>query len=117
MFQKCIGIQRIQVNKRTRVSHYMQSVIAVKNYPANGEELKYHRVHVSLQLTSSCNIHTNNILYKCHFYIRRKQRGKGINKRIWGIEMNNRRYIYLSGYNGVDKEEYFNRNTYMYFRS
>ena len=64
-------------------------VMPTKKYCTNGTH--FERVHVSFQSTSSCNITTVNSLNDCRFYVRKKERGRGENKRLWGIEMNEAR--------------------------
>jgi hypothetical protein len=73
----------------TKAARFLQPVVAVlkKQVPAN-EGSNYTRVHCSFQSTSSCNFTTVNALNRCKLDVRRRERGRGDNKRYWGIEMN-----------------------------
>jgi hypothetical protein len=59
-------------------------------------------VHTSFQSTSSCYISTVNALSSCNMSIQRHERGRGDNKRYWGIKMNDARTLYLGSYYRID---------------
>ena len=59
-------------------------------------------MHVSFQSTSSCNISTVNALNTCELDVQKRSRGVDKNKRIWGIEMNPARQLYLATYSRID---------------
>ena len=99
--------EKTQVNERTKVGRYIQPVIAVKTFKGSGTKKDYRQVYVSFQSTSSCNLRTINSLSKCNCSIRKKERGRGINKRIWGIEMNEARELYLAMYGKLDTVDHF----------
>jgi hypothetical protein len=57
----------------------------------------------SFQSTGSTNITTVNALNRCGLYVHERTRGRGEKKRVWGIEMNEARQLYLTTYSAVDK--------------
>ena len=63
----------------------------------------YTVVHVSFQYTGSTNITCVNALRELKLFVRERSRGKGDSKRIWAIEMDEGRELYLKTYSGVDK--------------
>jgi hypothetical protein len=77
----------------------------------------YQRVHTSFQSTSSCNISTVNALSSCNMSIRRRERGRGDNKRHWGIEMNHARSLYLGSYFRIDCIDHLIQNARIFYRS
>ena len=60
-------------------------------------------VHVSFQSTGSTNITTINAFDQVELYVAQRERGRGGEKQIWVIEMNEAREFYLKIYGGVDK--------------
>ena len=95
------------VNLKSKVARFEQPVIAVKTVtqPANLRRTKkdYTLVHVSFQSTGGTNISTVNTLAEVMLYAEQRMRGQGIDKRIWAIEMNEARQMYLKNYSAVDK--------------
>ena len=81
---------REAVNKVNKVARFNNPIVAVKKVEANETEghAAYERVHVSFQSTGSCNISTVNDFDSVHAYVKLKKRGRGMNKRRCGIEMN-----------------------------
>ena len=75
------------------------------------------RVHTTFQSTSSCNISTVNALNECGMYVRKRERGRGDNKRFWGIEMNDARELYLSTYSRIDSIDHLIKNARIFYRS
>ena len=86
--------------------------MAVKNDP-NG---KWQSCHVSFQSTSSCNISTVNALNEVFNYVELRERGRGVSKRKWVIEMNHARRLYLSTYNGIDVLDHLLKNARLFYR-
>jgi len=103
--------------KRPKAARFQQPITAVKTVEANGSSQKYTRVHCSFQSTSSCNISTVNALNGCNGYVRRRERGRMENKRLWGIEMNESRQLYLGSYSRIDSIDHLIKNTNMFYRS
>jgi len=59
--------------------------------------------HVSFQSTGGTNITSVNAFSSVELYVRERNKGKGNQKRTWGIEMNEARETYLKNYSAVDK--------------
>ena len=74
----------------------------VKYVHAVGGLAAYEWVHTSFQSTSSCNITTVNALNECILWLRKKERGTGKSKQLWGIEMNSACNLYLQSYYRID---------------
>jgi hypothetical protein len=64
--------------------------------------IKYTKVHVTFQSTSSCNITTVNALNQNSLFVVQKERGSRKQKRKWVIEMNCVRQLYLPMYGRID---------------
>ena len=96
---------------RSKVARFLDPIVAVKN--SDG----YQRVHVSFQSTSSTNITTVNCLNECKLFVEIRERGKGQNKRYWGIEMNDARRLYLSMYCTIDVADHLLKNAAIYYRT
>ena len=81
---------------RLRVARFEHPIIAVKHAVGTTPGQKdYTIVHISFQSTGSTNIQCVNVLRKVTNFVRRRERGRNPNKRIWAIEMNKEREIYL----------------------
>ena len=65
----------------------------------------YRRVHCSFQSTGPCNIGSVNSIPVSYGYVSPRERGKGSNKRKWGIEMNHSRELYLNSYGRIDQTD------------
>ena len=103
---------------RTKVARFHKPIVAVKGVEATEDGKKaYQRVHVSFQSTSSCNISTVNALNGCQLQVQRRERGRGEGKRLWGIEMNDARRLYLSTYSRINSIDHLVKNTRMFYRS
>ena len=105
------------VNERTRVARFYQPVVAVKNVAASSTGKDYHLVHVSFQSTSSCNFTTVNALNTCKVGIEKRERGRGKNKMVWGIEMNHAWKLYLNTYSKIDVMDHLIQNCRIFYRS
>ena len=95
--------------KIAKTARFLQPIIAVKN--ADG----YQHVHVSFQSTSSTNITTVNCLNECNVFVEIRERGRGEHKRLWGIEMNDARRLYLSTYFTIDVADHLLENAKLYY--
>ncbi len=115
------------VNTRSKVARFEQPIIAVKNViqprkkasnddddvpgpsvstkkdnePVADEKKDYVICHVSFQSTGGTNITSVNA--SVELYVREQNKGRGNQKRTWGIEMNEARETYLKTYSAVDK--------------
>ncbi len=117
------------VNTRSKVARFEQPMIAVKNIikprkkASNDndvvqgtrastnkdnelvadEKKDFVICHVSFQSTGGTNITSVNALSLVELYVREQNKGRGNQKRTWGIEMNEARETYLKTYSAVDK--------------
>ena len=82
----------------------------MKNVEAKEGKKAYQRVHVSFQSTGATNIGSVNCFNEVTSYIEKRERGKGINKCYWGIEMNEPHQFYLHAYNRVDVIDHMIKN-------
>ncbi len=71
--------------------------------PAEPNLLFYNVVYASFQSTGNTNIQCVNALNKVGLYVQEQNRGRGNEKRVWGIETNEAKELYLKLYGGVDK--------------
>jgi len=85
-----------------KVVDKVEAVPATEEEPEKPEVPAYMLTHVSFQSTSSTNISGVNNLNQCRLNVRKKERGKGENKREYGVENNEARELYLGIYHGVD---------------
>jgi hypothetical protein len=88
--------------QRSRVARFNNPITLVKQVPADGDKKSYQCVHSTFQSTSSCNIAALNDLNESCLYVKQKDQGQGPIKRLWGIEMNSSREMYLKTYGRVD---------------
>ena len=75
---------------------YENPVVVIYQVPEKDGKKAYTKTHVSFQSTSATNISRMNNLPFSGLYITMKQRGKGQNKRVWGIKQNEGQETYLS---------------------
>jgi hypothetical protein len=107
-----LHVEKSQVGcHRAKAARFTHPIVAVKNFDG------YQRVHVSFQSTSSTNITTVNCLNECSLFVEIRERGKGENKRYWGIEMNDGRRMYLSLYWSIDVADHLLKNAALYYRT
>eukprot|EP00536_Pseudo-nitzschia_multiseries_P011063 jgi/Psemu1/27745/gm1.27745_g len=89
------------------VARMCNPVTLVKEVPAKAESGKftkaYCRVHCSFQSTGSCDLGSVNSLSTNSFFLHRKERGRGNDKRFWAIEMNCVRELYPRTYGKLDQ--------------
>ncbi len=82
----------------------MSSNQTVSNLTVTEKKAKnYILCHVSFQSTGGTNISTVNALSLVDLYVRDRSKGRGQQKRTWGIEMNEAQETYLKNYSAVDK--------------
>ena len=108
---KYLHKEKTDASKVTKVARYLEPVVAIKivkktdevpataTTPAIPEKKGYTLIHASFQSTSSTNISGVNNINSCKTTIHKRERGRGKNKRVWGIEMNEARDLvplYLS---------------------
>jgi hypothetical protein len=102
-------------NKAAKIARFAQPIIAVKDATKNGNS--YQRIHISFQSTSSYNISTVNALNEVYNFVELRERGKGASKRHWVIEMNHRRRVYVSTYNGIDVLDHLIKNAGLFYQT
>ncbi len=83
-------------------------IIAVKHVKHQdsdtvNDKKDYVLCHVSFQSTRGTNISMVNALLLVDLYVQDRSKGRGQQKRTWGIEMNEAQETYLKNYNAVDK--------------
>jgi hypothetical protein len=88
-----------------------------KDFPQTKEAKGFTQVHSTFQSTSSCNITTVNAMNDTNLYVKQKERDRGPSKRLWGIEMNSSRGLYLKTYGAIDKMDHMINNCDMHYRS
>jgi len=98
-----------------KAARFSNPIVAVKNVVVPETGVKYQRVLVSFQSTSSCNIQTVNALNECNLFAEIRERGKGKSKRYWGIEMNHARRLYLSTYGQIDNIDFYIKSTNLFY--
>ena len=92
--------------QRAKVARYENPIVAVKQFPEEGNAKAYTRTQVSFQSTGATNIQGVNNLRSCQLYVSTKSRGQGSNKRTWGIEQNEGRQTYLGTYYAIDNVDH-----------
>jgi hypothetical protein len=110
-------------NPITVVKHVLLNPVAegqtpegeADNQPVRTPPIKYTRVHVTFQSTSSCNITTVNALNQNSLFVVGKERGSGKQKRKWVIEMNDARQLYLATYGRIDTIDNLIKKCQMYY--
>ena len=102
--------EKTPVDKRSRAARFQNPIFALKKHKEGYIQL------TSFQSTSSCNLISVNALNSCHLYAEPKERGRGDEKRRWGIEMNEARKLYLGTYGIIDKIDHLINNCHMHYR-
>ncbi len=101
-------IKAAPVKTRSKVTQFEQPIIAVKHVKHQGSDRvsnkkDYILCHVSFQSTEGTNISMVNALLLVDSYLQDCIKGRGQQKRTWGIEMNEAQETYLKNYSAVDK--------------
>jgi hypothetical protein len=101
-------------NKRARVAKFLHPIVLTKKID-DSNLLQM----TSFQSTSSCNFLSVNAYNSCSRYVRQKERGNHIKgtKRVWCIEMNDARDLYLHTYNAIDRLDHYITNCRMSYRT
>ena len=94
--EKYISKKKTDTGERSKVARFNRPIVLVHKSEV------YQRVHVSFQSTSSCSLSSVNSLPKTSLYVAQRERGRGEQKRHWGIEMNDARELYLKTYGIID---------------
>jgi len=86
------------------VAQFEEPIIVVKHVVSSDPNKKdYTIMYISFQSTGITNIQCVNILCEVTNVVRRRECGREATKRVWAIEMNKGREIYLKTYSVVDK--------------
>jgi hypothetical protein len=101
-------IKAAPVNARSKVAQFEHPIIAVKYVEHQDsdrvtDKKDYVLCHVSFRSTGGTNIFTVNALSLVDVYVRDCSKGRGQQRRTWGIEMNEAQETYLKNYSAVDK--------------
>ena len=96
--------------KYSKTARYTNPIVAVKEHGG------YQRVHVSFQSTNATNITSVNCFNAVNLFVELRERGRGENKRVWGIEMNDARRLYLSTYFRIDVVDHLLKNAAIFYR-
>ena len=103
--------KKVAVSWESKVARYEEPIVAAKYVmSAIPGEKPYVCTHVSFQSTGGANISTVNALRQVGLYVRPKSRGRGNQKRRYGIEMNEGRALYLGSYSAVDSIDHLVEN-------
>jgi hypothetical protein len=108
MERSWVVLKKTDSSQWPKAARFFNPINAVKKVPQVEDKKGYQRVHTSFQSTSSCNIST---------VIRRRERGRGNNKRYWGIEMNDAMTLYLGSYYRIDCIDHLIQNARIFYRS
>ena len=102
VFLTIFSIKKTDTKARSKAAQLHEPINMVNYVHAVGRLAAYERVHTSFQSTSPCNIATVNALNECILWLRKKERGTGKSKRLWGIKMNSARNLYLQSHYRID---------------
>lgn len=105
------GVKHTSGCKYSKVARFTNPIVAVKECDG------YQRVHISFQSTNATNITSVNCFNECKLFVELRERGKGKNKRVWGIEMNDGRRLYLSTYFRIDVADHLLKNAAIFYRT
>lgn len=109
---KCFHKEKMSTQTdRTGAARWEVPVFATKKL--NGATLQ----HTSFQSTSSCNFSSVNALNDMSLCARTKERGTGVHKRQWGIEMNEARELHSKTHGKIDTIDHCIENCDMSCRS
>ena len=96
--------QRTESTKRTKCARYIEPVILVK------DNTDYEIVLTSFQSTSSCNIMSVNSFSENRNFVEARSRGRKDKKRVYVIEQNIARQLYLKSYSRIDSIDHLIKN-------
>ena len=109
----------VPVNAQSRLARFQNPIVATKHVsqPTGSNKHDYTIVHMSGQSTGSMNIASVNSLDACELYVRPKNRGRGSQRLVWAIEMNQARELYLGSYHSIDKIDHAIKLWSVYYRT
>jgi hypothetical protein len=94
---------------RTKIARYVEPVVAVK------KGFFYDIVHTSFQSTSSCNIMSVNSVSENKNFVEARTRGRKDKKRVYVIEQNYTRLLYLNSYSRIDSMDHLVKNCNLFY--
>ena len=103
--------KRTEATKRSKCARFIEPVILVKDYDS------YEIVLTSFQSTSSCNIISVNSMSQNKNFIEARSRGRKDKKRVYVIEQNQARRMYLKSYSRIDSIDHLIKNCNLKYRS
>jgi len=95
---------------RTKVARFVNPIVAVNT--CDGFKI----VLTSFQSTSSCNIMSVNGISECRSFVEARGRGKNNSRRVYVIEQNMARLLYLKTYSRIDSIDHLIRNCKISYR-
>ena len=91
---------------------YENPIVAVRQVEATNEDMAYTENIVLFQSTGPTNIYSVvNNLPSLKLYVTQRERGGGVDKRVWAIKQNEARETYLNHYYGMDVADHMIKNT------
>ena len=97
---------------RCKAMRFESPVVAIQQHAAENGAAAYTKTFVSFQSTGGTNIIGVNNLLSVRLYVGQKERGrkKDGSKRVYGIEQNEARELYLGHYYGLDNADHMIKN-------
>jgi hypothetical protein len=104
------------------VAQFEKPIVAVKHVKQPDSDTEkdkkdYILCHASFQSAGGTNISTVNALSLVDLYVQDRSKGRGQQKKTWGIEMNEAGKTYLKNYSAVDKIDQMLLNWDLSYRS
>ena len=94
-----------------KAMRYENPIVAVRQVEVTNESMAYTENIVSFQSTGPTNISGVNNLPSLQLYVAKRERERGADKRVWGIDQNEARETYLNHYYGMDVADHMIKNT------
>ena len=98
-------------DKMAKAMRYENPIVAVTQVEAANESMAYTENIVSFQSTGPINISDVNNLPSLQLYMTKRERGRGADKRVLGIEQNEAHETYFNHYYGMDGANHMTKNT------
>ena len=103
--------QKTDSTKRSKCARYIEPVILVNDND------NYEIVLTSFQSTSSCNIMSVNSMSENRNFVEARSRGRKEHKRVYVIEQNTSRRLYLKSYSRIDSIDHLIKNCNLGYRT
>lgn len=105
--------ERSGTSLHLKAARFEQPIVITKTVPNTQSAITL----TSFQSTSSCDIACVNAINSFERFVVAKERGRGVNKRTWGIEMNKARQLCLKTHGIVDTIDQMVKNCALFCRS